>query len=420
MTTAGRVVVAGAVTLIPVVLVAVALTAALTRTAHFTSSIRDEVGTRIAPVLDLTDELGEAAVLLDRWFASGADHDREAFVAHAGRVDAAFAPLRSDRSSLTSARLDTAWESWSFVRDTVAGPAFVLPPEAQARTGLLATFSTSLAAVRSDLSAITDAATNAVVDVAEDAEGTAATMRALLIVTLALATAVGVWSLVWLVRDLRRGLGRVVDAAAAIEAGRFDGRILDEGLHGDLVPVARAFNAMAARVEQHRRELQGVASHDGLTGLLNRRAFTEELTTELERSHRYGHLTALLLLDIDHFKRVNDTHGHPAGDAVLRAVAEQVTSAVRAIDRVGRWGGEEMAVLLPETDEGPACRVAERIGALVAERSVVVDGAVIRVTASLGVAVSSSEGPDELVRRADQALYHAKEAGRNRVVVAGA
>ena len=157
-----------------------------------------------------------------------------------------------------------------------------------------------------------------------------------------------------------------------------------------------------------------LSSFDSLTGLLNRRVFEEQGRAELERARRYNHPVALLLMDADHFKSINDRHGHAQGDRVLVAVAEVVRSTLRTIDRVGRWGGEEFAAILPETNLRSAARAAERVRrqaelALAAGRA---------VTLSIGVTeVSPAETLEAALQRADTALYEAKRAGRNRVSV---
>jgi diguanylate cyclase (GGDEF)-like protein len=167
---------------------------------------------------------------------------------------------------------------------------------------------------------------------------------------------------------------------------------------------------------------QRLARTDGLTGLTNRRKFLELVERELLRARRYNAPLALVLLDLDHFKRVNDTHGHLVGDRVLVHAAETLRQAIRDVDTAARYGGEEFAVLLPDTDLVGAQEVAERCARKLASSSVAVGAAGdVTVTASLGVATFSPESDarvEDLMRRADQALYRAKEAGRNRVMVA--
>jgi diguanylate cyclase (GGDEF)-like protein len=168
------------------------------------------------------------------------------------------------------------------------------------------------------------------------------------------------------------------------------------------------------------RIVERQASIDGLTGVANRRASEQALHAELSRVERFGGDLALVIADLDDFKRVNDRYGHPTGDAVLREFAAMLRETVRDIDLVGRWGGEEFAMLLPGTDAAGGARVAERARVAFAERLVLAgDGARVGVTASFGVASFPEHGNEEmLVAAADAALYEAKRLGKNRVVTA--
>jgi diguanylate cyclase (GGDEF)-like protein len=159
---------------------------------------------------------------------------------------------------------------------------------------------------------------------------------------------------------------------------------------------------------------------DGLTGLSNRRAAEEALAIELARAERLGGSVSLVFADLDGFKGVNDEHGHPAGDDVLREFAQVLLDSVRDIDLAARWGGEEFAIILPGTDAAGAASLAERVRTLLSGRVILTAlGAPISLTASLGVASAPPvAGVDELVRAADSALYAAKHAGKNRVAVA--
>ncbi len=171
------------------------------------------------------------------------------------------------------------------------------------------------------------------------------------------------------------------------------------------------------RMEETLRQL---ATHDALTGLFNRRYFFTLAERELERSQRYGHPLALLMLDLDHFKAINDSRGHQAGDQVLRAVASIIQTNLRQIDVVGRYGGEEFVVLLPETARMTALAVAKRLCAAVAVQSVELSGESLPITISVGMAVGFGDAAlnlEEMLERADRALYAAKATGRNRVAV---
>jgi diguanylate cyclase (GGDEF)-like protein len=174
-------------------------------------------------------------------------------------------------------------------------------------------------------------------------------------------------------------------------------------------------------------EMRSLARHDHLTGLLTRREMDRVLDEELVRSHRYGHPVSLILLDLDHFKQVNDTHGHVTGDAALRWVSSIVTQCVRDTDRAARYGGDELAILLPETDQVGACVLAERIRARVAATGLELPpdasggAGPIPLTLSVGVASlpgSTASTNSEFIARADASLYQAKRNGRNQVVCA--
>lgn len=173
------------------------------------------------------------------------------------------------------------------------------------------------------------------------------------------------------------------------------------------------------RKEMERR-LRELATTDDLTGALNRRAFFAAITQEAERAGRYGSQMSLVMIDLDHFKQVNDRFGHAAGDRALRLAAQAMRSGLRDIDVLGRLGGEEFAVLLPQTPLAGALEVAERLRAAIAQIAIPVDPAptTIGLTASLGVAErqNNESGLDRILLRADAALYRAKDEGRNRVV----
>ena len=166
--------------------------------------------------------------------------------------------------------------------------------------------------------------------------------------------------------------------------------------------------------------MRRLATEDALTGLLGRRAWLEKLEDELERSRRFGLPLALILLDLDHFKTINDSHGHAMGDAVLRSVGEIIRGRLRAIDSAGRYGGEELCVFLPETDMDGALKVAESLRDAIASHCFELDGTSIAATASFGVAQMhpAATTADVLLKLADTAMYQAKRDGRNRVVAA--
>ncbi|WP_319471696.1 diguanylate cyclase [uncultured Pseudodesulfovibrio sp.] len=170
-------------------------------------------------------------------------------------------------------------------------------------------------------------------------------------------------------------------------------------------------------IKRQTRKLRKLARQDGLTGLYNRRTIEEFLKGETSRASRHGSVFSVIMFDIDFFKNINDTYGHNAGDEVLKGVSSCAARLVRVTDRVGRWGGEEFLVVVPETSLEEAVVLAERIRNEVAAQQY---RNAASVTVSLGVAqYQSDDSYDLLVQRADGALYEAKEGGRNRVVTAG-
>jgi diguanylate cyclase (GGDEF)-like protein len=236
-------------------------------------------------------------------------------------------------------------------------------------------------------------------------------------------------------RAVVRPVGALRDAALHVGEGRFDARLPDGGAT-EIRELAAVFGRMAealrlrhedleARVAARTADLEAantrlarLSVEDGLTGLLNHRGFQDALAQAIAREARGEPAPALLVLDVDHFKRFNDTVGHPAGDAMLRTVAEVLRGAVRAVDACARHGGEEFAVVLPATGRDEAAQVAERIRAAMEVAGAASDHAPA-VTVSIGVAGGGGLAREALFDAADRALYRAKSEGRNRVSLAG-
>lgn len=186
----------------------------------------------------------------------------------------------------------------------------------------------------------------------------------------------------------------------------------------ELGRLAGAFNKMAEKIEMDEKELKELSIHDGLTGLFNKREFESRMVDEVARSKRYNSTFSLIMLDIDHFKAVNDTYGHQAGDHVLKTISNTINSEVRSVDFVARYGGEEMAVILPNINGEDTFKVSERLRKAISSLPIPVsEDRAIHVTVSMGIATfpDNADTGDNLIRSADKALYNAKKAGRNQV-----
>jgi diguanylate cyclase (GGDEF)-like protein len=197
------------------------------------------------------------------------------------------------------------------------------------------------------------------------------------------------------------------------------GRAIDEDDREVLRSLAAQATLALENVDLH-YQVQRQAVTDELTGLANHRRFQEVLATEMEQVRRYRYPVGLIMLDVDDFKKVNDTYGHPQGDIVLAEVARVVRESSREADAPARYGGEEMSVILPHTDLEGAHAIAERVRSAVEALQIpLLDSrGSLRVTASLGVAASSDGSKDALIAAADAALYTAKRQGKNRTVSA--
>lgn len=217
-------------------------------------------------------------------------------------------------------------------------------------------------------------------------------------------------------RIMAASVDRLVEGAARFAKGDRDHRI-DVQVPPELHRVASEFNYMIDRIFESEKALDDLAHADSLTGLPNRRAFDRALADVFSRYHRHGEPCCLLAIDIDHFKRVNDTYGHAAGDVVLREAAQLMEHVTRPFDKAYRVGGEEFFIVLPKTRLHEAIDVAERVRNAAETAEFSFEGTRIHCTISIGVAeISDHETPEAMTASADEALYRAKRDGRNRIV----
>lgn len=210
------------------------------------------------------------------------------------------------------------------------------------------------------------------------------------------------------------------ETAERVDVAAMDAGALDYLVKGEITPRALERSIRyALKLGDTLEALRSLATRDQLTGLFNRREFDRILSEEEERVRRFGHPLALVMIDVDHFKSVNDNYGHPVGDAVLREVARRLAGILRSVDRVARFGGEEFALILMQTERAAAMDVARRVCEIVEKDPVSIgDGVTLKITVSAGVAISPADGKSSaaLVGAADKALYAAKTRGRNRAV----
>ncbi|MDO8543905.1 MAG: diguanylate cyclase [Opitutaceae bacterium] len=211
------------------------------------------------------------------------------------------------------------------------------------------------------------------------------------------------------------------ETAHRVDVEAMNAGALDYLVKGEITPrmIERSLR-YALKLGETLEALHQLATRDELTGLLNRREFDRILAEECERALRFGHSLGLVMVDIDHFKAINDTHGHPLGDVVLREVARRLAAEVRTVDRVARFGGEEFAVLLMQSGAPAALDVARRVcGALEQTPVKAGDALALTVTVSAGASALPQDAQVDaaLVAAADKALYAAKQGGRNRAAL---
>jgi diguanylate cyclase (GGDEF)-like protein len=378
---------------------------------------RDQIAPSHRLQLDLAGAIGPIELYLD----DSAPDERAAYRASRERIDAGFAALQHALAGAPEAHAlaERARDDWSRA-DEVAQDVLSRrwPPGAANGLDLARRFETSVAAATDRLSAATDDLERDLASDHADAERAYERTEWIAGIAAGISLLAMVAGVLTIGRLLRVSVDRLVDGAARFASGDRDHRI-DVQVPPELHRVAEEFNHMILRIRDSEAALADLARRDRLTGLLNRRAYDEAIADALARRQRLNDDVAILLLDIDHFKRVNDTLGHAAGDEVLRAIAALVTAQVRQIDTVCRIGGEELVVILQDATRSIATAMAERIRAAVEHGAMAADGTPLAVTVSIGVAVADDDGDAAaLLARADAALYDAKQGGRNRIAIA--
>lgn len=284
------------------------------------------------------------------------------------------------------------------------------------------------------MAAITDLRDLLLADLLEQAErhNTRARNLLALVVSLTLVACLFFQLLVVLIgRRVVRPLVQATDLVSGLVEGKLEQQIPEVRHQDEIGAMMRALRVLKERMRERNSlakerealitQLQTSSNTDFLTGVLNRRAFYTHADQQLGVAQRYGRAVSVVLFDIDHFKRINDTYGHQAGDVVLIGVSQCVAQLLRKVDVLARYGGEEFIILLPESDLVQAASVADKLRVALEECVFDIEGdRRIKVTASFGVAaLNGGEALDRLTKRADMALYRAKRLGRNRVELAG-
>ena len=362
-----------------------------------------------------------AAMPATDYLASGDGQGRELFTQMSGEVDRAFAGAASGRVSLPEERALIASARIQWLQARALGEALLRLPKPKGYPQAardVKRFQAHIDRAVALLDKTRDIFSRAMAK--DHAAAREAQVRSVWATfgAFAAALAISLFAAAALARSVFEGLDALRLGASRLAAGDLSHRVALPR-QDELGELATAFDAMAERLEASQKTLQELATRDGLTGLYNHRMFYIWLSDELARAQRVNRPAALLMIDIDHFKRVNDVHGHLAGDAVLKELGELLSLQARAIDHVCRYGGEEIAVILRETDIEGAAGVGERLRAAAAAQPFDVGAqAPVRITISIGVASWPGHGDsvEALVAAADAALYAAKRQGRNRVV----
>jgi len=222
----------------------------------------------------------------------------------------------------------------------------------------------------------------------------------------------------FLSRSILDPVNKLREGARIFSNGKLGHRI-EIDTHDELAELAIAFNNMAETIQESQSVLKHQATRDDLTGLLNRREFHTQIDNEIADFSRHKQSLCLFIIDVDFFKSVNDTYGHPTGDIVLREIAYRITQNIRPKDSVMRYGGEEFSVILPNTTTDDAFHVAERILKSISGAPIAANDNKLNITISIGIACMKEVGhtDEELIKTADDALYQSKANGRNRITI---
>jgi two-component system cell cycle response regulator len=384
------------------------------------TEIAKEITHEVLQVKNLQLTLHMSAMPVNDYLIHGNPREITAFATQRQRVDQGFNMTRNAPFGENHERqlVESAWREWEQAKGLAGELLGITDPVGKPDLGAkMERFDRSIDNASAKLEELYNLAYHEIKEAQAEAHAAHLKSNWVSLVALVLAIILSLLLGSALAHTIVFGLTSLRTSATQVAAGHFDQQVRAGGIH-ELEELANAFNSMAAKLQAHDAVLQDLAIRDALTGLENRRAFDTRLHEELQRAERYEHSLSLLMLDIDHFKQVNDTYGHQSGDMVLRRLASIIKDTMRPMDQVFRYGGEEFVLVVPETDMHGACSLAERIREAVASAPFPLTGHEdIHITISIGVATSTQEtnACEALVSAADAALYEAKQTGRNRV-----
>ncbi|WP_059759418.1 diguanylate cyclase [Thiobacillus denitrificans] len=380
-----------------------------------------EFAEKLEPVTHLQKSLLQAAMPVNDYLIHGDPDERRQFAQLHQRVERAFEEASPERFTLAEERtlIRAARADWA--QALPLGEQLLRQPDPVGNAAVARDMEQFDAHIERAVSALDEAHGHFHQVIEQSLAQASAARTGALWATFAAFVVAATASLVAgvvLARSVTDPVDTLRQGAARLAEGKLSHRVAIRR-HDELGELGAAFNTMAGQLEADQAALEQLATHDGLTGLYNHRTFYVLFGDELARAQRFKRPLSLLLLDIDHFKCVNDMHGHQAGDVVLKGLGELLGREVRAVDRVCRYGGEEITIILPETDLEAAASFAERLRAAVEAQSFDVDaGASLRITVSIGIASwpAHADNAQALVAAVDVAMYAAKQRGRNLVI----
>ena len=398
--------------LVPMLVLALAGAFFFQKVVNALNEAEEEVRLELLPVVELQDLLHRAAMPANDYLLHGNPIELENFARFKEKIDAAFNSLpmedfgeEEERSALTRAR-----GHWDLAK--VQGQELLdfNYPLGNRRTAMakMENFDATIDKATSELGLLYTAAAKELGKQVGLVDNIESNLRVSIAISFVIAIVVALIGGIVLKRTILMPIQKLDDSVVKLREGHFDHRVT--------VTTDDEFGRLGETLNEMAKTIERVATRDELTGLYVRREFNRFLRDEIVRAKRSDRAFSLLMVDADRFKDINDNYGHPVGDQVLRTLARILRRDMRAIDRVARIGGEEFAVIMPDTGADAALETAERIRSMTEQKpALTADGESVDITISVGVATYPEDGnlPETLIAAADWALYQAKRAGRN-------